>query len=418
MTGNNFTPGDGVQEVQQALSLGWVLAEILGRWRQGLQPPRKPQTHDRLSFSSHEVLPGDALSMAAQRALILAQNLQLAVPQPDTASEVTIASLSDLVDAYMADPQAHPLPDAEAVRSMLEDWSRSVWIALAARSQDLATAFSLGGSLADTYWYMWPPGRTAKRKVRVKETWQDLLSRQRMGELISRLRMIEESLPPNVAPALMHSLDRWGIATELERRRDGKLRISYKLLFALRRFSWARKLRYRLKVRKFRSLSGMVVSLSGDEERALYRNLARQAEIWGDLVRGDRLPVSYLTPSDWEWINWVSRITYMAAILLGGVLGVATMSVLLPLFSRVSLRVSSATSQALPEITKKEFLGIPLDPRELSAWFSVIATLSTFVVFVGGVVARFFRTLVGVYDRLRAWLIRRRIQARTTIVWP
>ncbi|MCR4405501.1 MAG: heme biosynthesis HemY N-terminal domain-containing protein [Anaerolineae bacterium] len=418
MTGNNVTSGDRVQEVQQALSLGWILAEILGRWRQGIQPPRKTKAYDRLSFSSHEVLPGDALNMAAQRVLLLARNLQLTVPQPSAASEVTIASLPDLIDAYMTDPQVHPLPDVETVRSMLEDWGRSVWIALAARSQDLATAFSLGGSLADTYWYMWPPGRTTKRVVRVKETWRDLLARQRTEELISRLRTIEKFLPPNVASALMHSLDRWGIAAELERGRDGRLRVSYRLLFAWRRFSWARQLRYRLKLRKFGSLSGMVISLSEDEERALYRNLTRQAEIWGDLVRGDRQPENYLRPSDWEWINWLSRITYAVAILLGGVLGVVTMSVLLPSLNNLAFGVSTATTRALPQITGKGTVAIHLDPKELSAWFSVIATLSTFLVFVGGVVARFFRTLVGIYDRVRAWFARRRIQARTTITWP
>lgn len=410
-------PADQARQVQQALSLGWMLAEILGRWRQGIRPPRKTKAHDRLSFSSHEVLPGDALSMAIQRALILARSLDLEVPSPGDKAEVTIASLPDVVDAYMSDPQTHPLPGVGVVRELLEDWSRAVWIALAARSQDLATAFSLGGSLADTYWYMWPPGRAAKRQVRVKETWQDLLSRQRLGQLMSRLRTIEESLPPNVVAALIHSLDRWGIAAELERGRDGRLRVSYGLLFALRRFSWARELRYRLKLRKFGSFSGMVVTLSADEEQALYESLARQAGVWGDLVRGDRQPENYLRPSDWEWINWMSRITYTAAILLGGVLGVSTMSVLLPLLSRLSLGVSTATTRALPQFAEKEAIFLPLDPKELSAWFSVIATLSTFVVFVGGVVVRFFRTLVDFYDRVRSWFARRRIQTRTTITW-
>ena len=232
------------RQVQQALSLGWTLAEILGRWRRGITPPRKAKASDRLSFSSHEVLPGDELGMAAQRALVLAQGLKLAVPQPSEDSEVTLASLPDLVYAYMADPKAHPLPGVQTVRPVLEAWSRSAWIALAARSQTLATAFSLGGSLADTYWYMWPPGRAARHKVRVKETWRDLLSRQRMGKLIGQLRTLEESLPPDVVPALVHSLDRWGIAAEMERGRDGRLRISYRLLFAMRRFSWARRLRY------------------------------------------------------------------------------------------------------------------------------------------------------------------------------
>jgi hypothetical protein len=409
--------GDQAREVQQAFSLGWTLAEILGRWRQGITPPRTIKAHDRLSFSSHEVLPGDALGMAAQRALVLAQSLNLEVPQPSEDAEVTLASLPGLVYAYMADPKGHPLPDVKIVRPVLEDWSRSAWIALAARSHNLATAFSLGSSLADTYWYMWPPGRVTKHKVRAKETWQYLLSRQRTGRLRSRLHTIEESIPADVVSALSHSLGRWGIAAELERGRGGRLRISYRLLFALRRFSWARRLRYRLKLRKFGSHSGMVVALSEDEEQAFHRKLARQAEIWGDLARGDRQPEGYLSPSDWEWINWLSRIVYAAAILLGGVLGVAVVSALLPLLNGLALGVSSATSRALPQVIEKEVINIPLDPKELSAWFSVIATLSTFVVFVSSVVARSFRTLMGVYDRARAWFAQRRIRVRTTIPW-
>ena len=405
------------RQVQQALSLGWTLAEILGRWRRGITPPRKAKASDRLSFSSHEVLPGDELGMAAQRALVLAQGLKLAVPQPGEDSEVTLTSLPNLVYAYMADPKAHPLPGVQTVRPVLEAWGRSAWIALAARSQTLATAFSLGGSLADTYWYMWPPGRAARHKVRVKETWRDLLSRQRMGKLIGQLRTLEESLPPDVVPALVHSLDRWGIAAEMERGRDGRLRISYRLLFTMRRFSWARRLRYKLKLRKFGSYSGMVVDLSADEERALYERLARQAEIWGDLVRGDRRPASYLLPSDREWINWMSRIVYAALILLGGVVGVVVVSALLPLLNGLALGVSSAASQALPSMIESQALKIPLDPKELSGWFSVIATLSTFLVFVSSVVARSFHALMGVYDRVRAWFARRRIRARATISW-
>jgi hypothetical protein len=421
MTGNQVQQTDGVGEqtrqVQQALSLGWTLAEVLGRWRQGITPPRKTKAHDRLSFSSHEILAGDALGMAAQRALVLAQSLKLEVPQPSEGSEVTPASVPDMVYGYMADPKSHPLPDVKVVRAALESWGRSAWIALAARSQILAAAFSLGGSLADTYWYMWPPGRATKHKVRVKETWRYLLSRQRMGRLRSRLCSLEEYLPPDVVSALIHSLGRWGIAAELERGRDGRLGISYGLLFALRRFSWARRLRYKLKLRKFGSYSGMVVDLSDDEEQSLHENLARQAEIWGNLVRGDCQPASYLTPSDWEWINWLSRIVYAALILFGGTLGVAVVSALLPLLNGLALGVSSAASRALPKIIEKEAVKIPLDPKELSGWFSVIATLSTFVVFVSSVMARSFRALTDVYDRVRAWFARRRIQARTTIPW-
>ena len=125
----------------------------------------------------------------------------------------------------------------------------------------------------------------------------------------------------------------------------------------------------------------------------------------------------YLLPSDREWINWMSRIVYAALILLGGVVGVVVVSALLPLLNGLALGVSSAASQALPSMIESQALKIPLDPKELSGWFSVIATLSTFLVFVSSVVARSFHTLMGVYDRVRAWFARRRIRARATISW-
>ncbi|MDY7040480.1 MAG: hypothetical protein SVX38_06425 [Chloroflexota bacterium] len=406
-----------MRKVQQALSLGWTLAEILGRWRQGITPPRKAKSDERLSFSSREVLPGDALGMAAQRALVLARNLNLEVTQPSDDSDVGLASLPELVYAYMEDSKGNPLPDVKVVRPVLEEWSRAAWITLAARSHILSTAFSVGGSLADTYWYMCPPDRDAKRKVREKETWRDLLSRQRLGWLMGHLRRLEESLPPEVASALIHGLDQWGIAAELERRRDGRLHISYRLLFALRRFSWARRLRYRLKQRKFGSYSGMVVDLSDDEEQALYETLHRQAEIWDDLVRGDRQPASYLRSSDWEWVNWLSRIAYAGLILLGGALSVAAVSALLPVFNLLSLGVSSVANRALPSIADGPVVKAPIDPKVLSGWFSVIATLSTFVVFVSSMVARSFRAMMSLYDRLHDWFARRRIWTRTTVPW-
>ena len=180
------------RQVQQALSLGWTLAEILGRWRRGITPPRKAKASDRLSFSSHEVLPGDELGMAAQRALVLAQGLKLAVPQPGEDSEVTLASLPNLVYAYMADPKAHPLPGVQTVRPVLEAWSRSAWIALAARSQTLATAFSLGGSLADTFWYMRPP---ENRDFTLKqESWHTLLRPERLNKERDRLAELSPCL--------------------------------------------------------------------------------------------------------------------------------------------------------------------------------------------------------------------------------
>jgi hypothetical protein len=406
-----ITPGHPTaQQVRLALCLGWSISEVYGRIHKGayFRKPRERlsgETPPRLSFSDREFTEAQRLWLTSRRitALTTALLKELGMGQGESEEMLPrpIRNLPRRVKSHIDDPHAVPRPTEQELYELFEDWSADFSITLNVYSGLLSLAFTFGASLADTYWYMRPARRFGRGKS--PESWHELLIRQRLTEIIRRVRRLEPYLPPGVGPALRHSLWEWGIAQELERHR-GQVRIAYPRLYRWRFMHWVRRIRANRMAKRWVGKVGeeRFVVLKRGEEKGIYRNLKRQARVWSDLIHGSREPREYLLPSDWRQVRWMA---FAASILTFGVALVLGVSLLLTILFRVfiSLVVSLQPMAALP--------------TELKDWLAVATTLATTVFVLTTQTGRVIRGMVNLYRSFHGWLVRRKIEQRTLVAW-
>ncbi len=267
------SPGD--PRVTTAFLLGWSLSELLGHLRKGTRPrsqtvPSPPDSAPRLDVSFGTVEKNtDGMYLAAQR--IVQLYLQLGFESPDKATALSqqIFTLPEKLGDWL-EGKAKDFNSPRDLRELLNAWSLQVWARLEGESQLSAQAFTTGISIADTYWYLRLPLRRRK-KVLSAEDWRRLLSKYRMDVERTRLRTLEECMPPYIAAVLRNHLKEWSIGTELALR-DGRLvRIGE---------------------------PAQNEALPAKEESLLQHALARQMRNWEAMVFGQRTALSYLHSSD------------------------------------------------------------------------------------------------------------------------
>ena len=261
------------EQVLTAFRLGWTISEVFGYVRKGtLEYVRDPRAHNsyfahtapRLSYSSRDLSPAQALWIAALHLVKLSGALGLR----DQRFRELDTFLHNLRD-YLDNPAPDLRPTVRQVYDFLESWSDWAWSELNSRHEILGRAFTYGGSVADTYWYMRRPDR--RDFALRQESWHTLLRKERLREEAERIEEIREYFPDFVAPALKHSLAKWGIAEQLMQLAE--------------------------------SIEGSNrPELPEEVEKEVYRSLEKQAKIWHELLFGIRRPQSYLRSSDrWQW---------------------------------------------------------------------------------------------------------------------
>jgi hypothetical protein len=307
-----YHPADPASDVVNALRLGWTLAELLGRIRKGARPPglrpRQPDYAPRLTAGHGTVeRSSTGLVFTAHRLLALAAVLDVrCVDDPEL--QQRIEELPTTIERWLAGYDDNFYTPAQ-IRQLLEHWSLRAWAQLNARSDAAVLAFTLGMSLADTYWYLRKPAQRPKERVS-EEDWTRLLSVYRLAVERDRLAMLRPYLPNYLVTTLRSHLNDWSIGTELERAPDGTLRrvpfytrTSHPLGWRISPAAWSRaSTLYRLThfwgyLPAFQR-PNRVPEVTADEEITLQENLKRQAEVWRSLIFGLRPPTGYLQPAD------------------------------------------------------------------------------------------------------------------------
>lgn len=396
------------ENIQLAIRLGWSVAAVYGQIRTRKQlslrapdPRGSSEPLPRLSYSDRGFTVPERLWINARRILELSEILIGALPGVDQPQRIpdAVYRLPDRIRKYMADPHGVSLPDDESLYQVLQKWTLDIWIRFAAAPEPLALAFTLGGSLADTYWYMRSPERSHEGKS--KESWHELLERQRLMDNLYRVRRLEEYLPPRVGLCLRHSLWEWGIARELERH-DDKLHMAYPVLYRLRSLGPIGKWRAS-RMREHRKREGVetFVTLSEQEEHDLHNHLKEQSHIWENLIHGTRRPRQYLRASDWQMI----RILALGTCVLIVVALVALLAYVVP-----------GIIQFLDFLMRRSLIQIEF-PTKLNKHLEYISALGTVLLFVATQIVRSFRDLARLYRAIREWFFERKLEQRTLVSW-
>jgi len=410
LSNNPSNPGSPQDRIWLALRFGWTLAEVYGRLSEN-PPPDTASSSTRLFVSDLNPTPNERLWIATRRLIYLAGQL-FPAHKPEEQSEEqaaqerakpglpeTPACIADLLQHLEERmPGSGKLPGPAAVYDDLNRWSRQIWAALDAEDPFLAEAATLGARLADTFWQL--PFPTRQRSDAETQAWQarwrGLLKSQRMNTIIGHLWQVEAHLPAHVGPTLRHSLWEWGIAGQLTRNPSGRLEISWPFLYGFRSLRWAQSLRRMLSRRRHRP----PVSLSLQEEQALWKQIQRQVVTWEHLIFNR--PVDYLLlPSDWRHIRWVTMILYALAILLILTAGAALVALTIVYVSRV-------VGFLLP------FLDQPTDFKDQ---LTLVSTLAAVLAFLVTQFRRALQRLRQVDDLFRHWVTMRKLEQRGLRAW-
>jgi hypothetical protein len=363
------------EKMLKALQLGWTFAEVNGRlgqpqmWGGGRSPTR------RVFLSHPKPKYGEALWLALQRLIVLADGLFH--PGNDTPSVCPVPEaledfLGEIEEKLAPEGNKSPLSDERIaeVFDILDRWSLKCWVHLGAQSPIMAEAATFGGSLADTYWAMRLPPKKGGEDTRVKaETWRYLIAPNRLHPLIEDVRAIEDYLPNDCGTIFRHTLWEWGIADDLTRDAEGNLQIADTR-------AWRRlKKRHRREVK----------SLSPKEEKKIHRNLEIQQRRWKRLVFTGEIP---LKPKDRRQI----------ALLTGGVyvLGVALLfTLIMVLLGGLSwFAYGLASSHLFPQIEQ---------PDQADVWLKIGGALVAILTSVGTQLWRWCKSIIGLYDDIHYW---------------
>lgn len=336
-------------QVLLAVRLGWLTVESFARLRR----------YARSGFPL-TATPGDANRRFgfSDRSLTEQEELFFAV---DQLHRTTARLKADLPPCPLPaqDQLAHLLarhPELDACQGALDEWSRQVWTTLSTEDEKVGRGFTYGGSLADTYWHsdvLGPDGLA------------ELLRPQRLEYLAARFDSIAGYLPPDVAPVLHTTLY------------------------------------------KFRD-QGQVARLGSVGKQYLLERLESQAKVWHDLLFGSRSADSYLLAPDHRWLA-LGALGLTLVLVLAAILGVWFFA----LTMASAGRAVTAQMAGLPsEIgsAQSAFIGDMLDWQK---WSTLLATLSSIVVLLAGLIGNVSGWILTIYRRLKAWLKLQFIYYRT-----
>ncbi len=416
---------DPSSDVLNALRLGWTVSELLGRIRKGARPPRRryrgPNYVPRITAGEGTIESSSAaLVFAALRLLALSDALSVKC-EDDEALQQIVEGLPRSLERWLAGRRSAFYTPAQ-LRQILENWSLRIWSQLNARSEAAALAFTLGISLADTYWYLRKPAQRPRR-CPPKEDWRELLSVYRLAVERDRLETLRPYLPAYLVTTLRSHLNHWSIGTELERDAQGNLRrvpflvrTSHPLGWRISpdrwdRAGWFFRVTHPLGFIPFFRRPNRSPNLTDEEEIALQEALERQAEIWSSLIFGLRQPATYLFRRDWFWIRiitWTGVAMAVAGVILVALWGVARLgpalvNVAQPAFDRIAPGVTRFLRQPGGGVREWVALAIQVIP--------VVAGLGAAVVGLYRWAARLYR---GWNERVTGWFIVRR---RTLVPW-
>ncbi|WP_026370205.1 hypothetical protein [Kallotenue papyrolyticum] len=355
-------------EVQRALRLGWSIAETFGRLRV-YQPEHATRRNDpgempRFSFSNSDLSGAQRLEVSYRRMQELAAALALPPPPVD-----------ELILPVLLDPP-QPIGDDEkkAIHAALEAWSRAVWVQLNVRSAALGRAMTYGGSLADTYWYLAPPGDPAFLSGR--RSVEALLRAHRLRRIQERMDEIDEAFTPATCDAIRHSLQTW--------------------IYDAAKDAWARAESWR----------GLDVAVDERPRRTpaqqLHFNLERQARTWRDLLFEARQPLDFVSPRARRWAAVLADITTLALVIA------LALAVGLLVFGLFGMGV---------RLVQRLGLTASVDDQWIEALSVLISLTSTLVVVAVGLLARLSTLVQRVDAALETCLLQREIRRRTTIPW-
>ena len=431
-------------EVLLAFRLGWTLSEFMGRARHADLKFRKtsqwavprdllgfePHEAPRLSYSDGVSSQESAWWQSALRLVALADALHLLSDEfpnaqairswPEAIYRLTYR-LPEKSDKQQTDKRAEEKwVSPRDYYETLEPWCRRADLVLGTRDEMASLAFTTAGEIADTYWSMRRQSWGDKRDKR-DNSWHKLINHQRMNVIIARLRVFEDRLPTLVGPALRFALFRWGIARDLGYRGQ-RLIVEYEWLWHwFHWWPWMMRVRRHLKERQRKRVSlpreqggqGVLEALAKRDEESLCGQLHEQARRWQELILGDRLPANYLDFSDRFHIAWQSLLLYVVLLILIVVVA-AGAGYLLVLILGSWLAwvgdwvISRLTPKTMQPATLKESMEIAK---------IVVPGLAGLVAFIGGALRELWQGAIGLYPRVRNWLVRRRVERATWVSW-
>jgi hypothetical protein len=247
-------------------------------------------------------------------------------------------------------------PDLDACQGQLDDWSREVWISLSTEDEMIGRGFTYGGSLADTHWHS---------DVLGSDGFGELLRPQRLEYLAARFDSIAAHLPQDTARVLHDTLY------------------------------------------KFRD-NGQIAQLDAAGKRQALKRLESQAKIWHDLLFGSRSADSYLLAPDRRWIS-LGAAGMTLAFVLAAMVGVWLIALTMSSVGRTLTAEMAGLPQEINE-AQFAFLGNLLDWQK---WSTLLATLSSMVVLVSGLVSNLSGWIIWLYRRIKEWLRLQFIYRRT-----
>ncbi|MBI1882199.1 MAG: hypothetical protein HYR94_28840 [Chloroflexi bacterium] len=248
-------------------------------------------------------------------------------------------------------------PDLDACQGALDDWSREVWTTLSTEDEMTGRGFTYGGSLADTYWHT---------DVLGPDHFADLLRPQRLEYIAARFDSIADHLPQYTAHVLHHTLY------------------------------------------KFRD-QGQIARLDPAGRKHALKLLESQAKVWHDLLFGSRSADSYLLALDRRWITLGGAGMTLAFVLIAMV-GVWLIALMMSSAGRALTAGIVGLPQEINEAQQAAFLGDLLDWQK---WSTLLATLSSMVVLVSGLVSNLGGWVIWLYRRFKEWLKLQFIYQRT-----
>jgi hypothetical protein len=245
--------------------------------------------------------------------------------------------------------------DLNACQGELDEWSRQVWTTLSVEDEITGRGFTYGGSLADTYWHTDVVG---------PDHFAELLRPRRLEYLAARFDSIAGHLPQYVAQVLHFTL---------YKSRD----------------------------------EGQIDKMDADGKQRALKLLESQAKVWHDLLFGSRSADSYLLASDRRWI-FLGALGFTLAFALAVIIGVWLTALTM---SSAGRAVTAGMITDLPqEIAQTAFIGNLLDWQK---WSTLLATLSSMVVLLTGLITNVSGWIIAIYQRLKNWLKLQFIYHRT-----
>jgi hypothetical protein len=160
------------------------------------------------------------------------------------------------------------------------------------------------------------------------------------------------------------------------------------------------------------SIGDQLKSMNGEGKEHVLKRLEAQAKVWHDLLFGLQRPENYLHEDDRRQITWgaigatallvilVGLFVWLAVLLLAGV-GRA----LLASASGVTDQLTAGSSQIVEDLLNYQ------------NWSSLLATLTSVVVVLTGIISRLSGWIITFHNQAREWLTLRKIQKRTYRHW-